>query len=112
MQAVKNEEREWPKDLKKQKEGSDELKPLKAMIAVCSFDGKDGILRCQGCIWAPVYEPLMTALIRNIHDAVVSGHLDRDATLAQVARDYFWPGISNAVKRFCRNCHICGKASI
>ena len=60
----------------------------------------------------PLYEPLTTALIQNIHDAAVSGHPGRDATLAQVAREYFWPGISKSVKRFCKNCHVCGRSSI
>lgn len=59
-----------------------------------------------------MYEPLTTALIQNIHDATVSGHPGTDATLAQVARNYFWPGISKAVKRFCKNCHIYGRSSI
>lgn len=59
-----------------------------------------------------MYEPLTTALIQNIHDAVISGHPGRDATLAQVSRDYFWPGISKSVKRFCKNCHVCGRSSI
>lgn len=74
MQAVQNEEQSWPKDLMIQTKGSDKPKPLKAMTAACSYDDKARILRYQGRIWVPVYEPLITAIIRNIHDAAVSGH--------------------------------------
>lgn len=82
------------------------------MIAACEFDEAVGVVRYQGRIWVPLYEPLTTALIQNIHDSAVAGHPGRDATLAQVAREYFWPGISKSVKRFCKNCHVCGRSSI
>lgn len=98
-------------DLKVQCEGSDEPKPLKAMIAACDFYSVTGALTYQGRIWVPLYEPLTTALVQNIHDVVISEHPGRDATLAQVSRNYFWPGISKAVKWFCKNCHNCGKSS-
>ena len=99
VEAVRNNERGWPKDLKIQIEGSEEPKPLKAMIAACSFENETGILYYQGRIWVPQFEPLTTGIIRNIHDAAVSGHPGGDATLAQVARGYLWPGISKAIKR-------------
>lgn len=112
VQAVKNDERAWPRDLKVQIEGSDDPKPLKAMIAASSFNNETGIFYYQGRVWVPMYEPLTTAIIQIIHNATVSGHPGRDATLAQVARNYFWPGISKAVKRFCKNCHVCRRSSI
>ncbi|KAI0991567.1 hypothetical protein K3495_g16620, partial [Podosphaera aphanis] len=112
VKAVRDNERQWPKDLRVQIEGSKELKPLKAMIAASSFDNETGILYYRGRTWVPQFEPLTTAIIQNIHNAVVSGHPGRDATLAQVARSYFWPGISKAVKRYCKNCHICGRSTI
>ncbi|KAI0994050.1 hypothetical protein K3495_g14133 [Podosphaera aphanis] len=112
IQAVQRNERTWPKDLKVQTEGLDGPKQLKATIASSIFDQESGILRYQGRIWVPLYEPLTTALIQNTHDSIISGHPGRDATLAQVARSYFWPRISKAVKRFCKNCHVCGRSSI
>lgn len=112
VQAVLDGEKAWPKDIKVKTEGSEEWKPLKATIAESSFDKNRRQLLYQGRLWIPMYEPLTTAIIQNVHDATVSGHPGRDATLAQVARDYFWPGMSKAIKRFCKNCHICGRSSI
>ncbi|KAI1000265.1 hypothetical protein K3495_g7933 [Podosphaera aphanis] len=112
ISAVQTNLRSWPKDLKVQPEGSDEAKPLKVTIASAELKQDRGLLCYQGRIWVPMNEPLTTALIQNIHDAATSGHPGRDAALAQVAQDYFWPGISKAVKRFCKNCHVCGRSSI
>ncbi|KAI0997402.1 hypothetical protein K3495_g10783 [Podosphaera aphanis] len=112
IDAIQSQQRTWPRDLKVQTEGSSEPKPLKATIASTYFDQESWLLRYQGRIWVPMHEPLTTAIIQNIHDAAVSGHPGRDATLAQVSREYFWPWISKAVKRFCKNCHICGRSSI
>lgn len=59
-----------------------------------------------------MYEQLKTAIIQNINDAVMSGHHGRDATLAHMSLEYFWPGICKFVKRFCINCHIFRRSSI
>ncbi|KAI1000197.1 hypothetical protein K3495_g8004 [Podosphaera aphanis] len=83
VKAIQDGERAWPRDLKVQTEGSGELKPLQAMIAACSFDHEKGILRYQDRIWVPLFEPLTTSLIQNIHDAAVSGHPGRDSTFHQ-----------------------------
>ncbi|KAI0997952.1 hypothetical protein K3495_g10241 [Podosphaera aphanis] len=82
VRAVDGGERTWPKDLKVCTEGTNESKPLQAMIAASSFDRERGILTYQGRIWVPMFEPLTTALIQNTHDATVSGHPGRDATLS------------------------------
>lgn len=84
--AAENDDQSWPTDLQVQTEGSDETKPFKATTAACKFDREAGILYYEGRIWVPMYEPLTIAIIKNIYDAPVSGHLGRDTTLAQVAR--------------------------
>lgn len=61
--AVSDGEHIWPKDIKVQIEGSEELEPPKAMIAACSFVQEKGLLKYQGRLWIPLYEPLITANI-------------------------------------------------
>lgn len=41
--SVRDNKRVWPKDFKIQTEGSNEPKPLKGMIAACTFDTDSGI---------------------------------------------------------------------
>ena len=45
------------------------------------------------------------------HSAVYAGHLGRDNTLAKIKRLYYWPGMATAVRRMCRSCPTCQKAT-
>ena len=42
----------------------------------------------------------------------MSGHPGRDATMALVSRQFFWPGMSQNIRRFVRNCDVCGRTTI
>lgn len=85
---------------------------LKAPVATGDCDECDGYLRYRGRLWIPSFEPLTTALIQETHDSVISGHPGRDATMALMTRQFFWPGMSQDVRRFVRNCDVCGRTTI
>ena len=87
------------------------LNNLKISLSECRFDTK-GALRFRNRIFIPNYEPLQTALIQNTHDSYLTGHPGRDSTLAILNRNFFWPGISKAVRQFCRNCDVCGRSHV
>lgn len=87
------------------------LKHLKVSLAECSFDAR-GALTFRNRLWIPDYEPLQTALIQQTHDSYVTGHPGRDSTLAIISRNFFWPGISKAIRRFCKNCDVCGRSHV
>ena len=72
----------------------------------------DSHLRHRGRLWIPDYEPLTTRLIQQTHDSAVGGHPGRDNTFALVSRQFFWPGQSQQVRQFVRNCDICGSATV
>lgn len=40
------------------------------------------------------------------------GHPGRDAMIDILGRQFFWPGFSQDIKQFTRNCDICGSATI
>ncbi|KAI0993370.1 hypothetical protein K3495_g14814, partial [Podosphaera aphanis] len=88
-----------------------ELKDLKISLGECNFDAR-GALKFRDRIWIPNYEPLQTALIHQTHDSHITGHPGRDSTLAILSRNFFWPGISKSVRRFCRNCDVCGRTHV
>ena len=95
------------------KKGARKFPPeLKLHVATGECDVHNGHLRYRERLWAPTYEPLTTALIQQIHDSTLSGHPGRDATMALVARQFFWPGISQDVRRFVRNCNVCGRTTL
>ena len=79
---------------------------LKVSISECSIDD-DGKLCFRGRRWVPDSEPLRTGLIQQVHDSLLSGHPGREVTYSLVARQFFWPGMSDSIRRFCNNCHGC-----
>lgn len=53
------------------------------MIVACTFDPEKGILLYQGQIRVPHCESSITAIIQIIHNATISGHPGRNASLAK-----------------------------
>lgn len=84
---------------------------VKASISECSFDDR-GLLQWRNRTWIPEWEPLRTSLIQRTHDSHITGHPGRDATLAILSRSYYWPGQAGDVRRFCRNCDVCGRSHV
>lgn len=83
----------------------------KISLSECLIDAR-GALCFRNRLWILDWEPLHTALIQRTHDSHISGHPGRDNTLAILSRSYFWPGMSTMVRRFCRNCDVCGRSHV
>jgi len=99
-QAVRDNLRRFPTRLK-----------VNTSIAECDLDDQDR-LRFRGRRWVPDDEPLRTRLIQGAHDSILSGHPGRDMTYAILSRTLYWPGLSDAVRRFVRNCDKCGANTV
>jgi hypothetical protein len=97
--TIKNQERQFPLEL-----------GLKIATGEC--DLQDRRLRYRERFWLPNYEPLTTAVIQANHDAYLSGHPGRDATIAIIARKFFWLGMNQAVRSFIKACDVCGRTTI
>ena len=80
-------------------------------VADCTVDD-NGYLRFRGRLWVPDYEPLRTAIIQELHDSVLTGHPGKNGTITVVSREFFWPNLQTTVKRFVRNCGICGRTKV
>lgn len=81
---------------------------LKVSISEC-VAGDEGELRFRGRRWVPNHEPLRTRIIQQTHDSVVNGHPGREGTSAIISRDFFWPNMLQDIRRFVRNCDVCGR---
>ena len=46
-------------------------------------------------------------IMKLAHESLMSGHLAVKRTIQKVLLEFFWPGISNDIKRYCRSCDIC-----
>ena len=100
--VVRRGERVFPTDL---------TSPVKVSVSDCTVDD-NGYLRFRGRLWVPNYEPLRTAIIQELHDSVLSGHPGKNGTITVVSREFFWPNLQTTVKRFVRNCGVCGRTKV
>jgi transposase InsO family protein len=100
----------WRRVYKKERSFPPALK-IKVSIAECHIDSR-GLLLFRDRIWVPAAEPLRTRLIQDTHDSHITGHPGRDSTFAILSRRFFWPGLSKGVRRFVRNCDVCGRVTI
>jgi hypothetical protein len=80
----------------------------KISLGECSLNPR-GILQFRNRILVPEWEPFRTHLIQKTHDSHVIGHPERNSTFAILRRSFHWPGISQMVRRFYRNCDVCGR---
>lgn len=101
--AVKAGDRSFPADIA--------LKS-RVNIAECTV-AADGVLRGrENRIWVPDYEPLRTSILQRIHDSYLSGHPGRDTMVGILLRRWFWPKLRECVRRFVRNCDVCGRSTV
>ena len=84
---------------------------VKTSLAECHLDER-GLLRFRDRVWIPESEGLRTSLIQQTHDSHITGHPGRDATYTILSRRFFWPNIAKDVRRFLRNCAVCGRSTI
>ncbi|CAJ2651960.1 unnamed protein product [Trifolium pratense] len=93
---------------------------LKVQVSECSIDSLNRLL-FRDRIWIPGAPPdgennqldaLRTKLIQKTHDSSIVGHPGREGTISILSRDYYWPKMHKQVRRFLRNCHICGRTKV
>lgn len=84
----------------------------RVQISECSIGNSDNLLRFRDRIWVPRLEPLRTRLLQRAHDSVLTGHPGRDETYRVISRRWFWPDMLSDVRRFVRNCDVCGDATV
>ena len=81
---------------------------LRLSISECEIDDSGNLLY-RNRRWVPESEPLRTGIIHAIHASRALGHPGRNLTHQAVAREYFWPSMSNTVRQYVRNCSVCGR---
>ena len=52
-------------------------------------------------------EKLRDNVLQVAHDSILGGHLGNTKTLDRVLNNFFWPGITQDVQRYCQSCDIC-----
>ncbi|KAI0994204.1 hypothetical protein K3495_g13979 [Podosphaera aphanis] len=101
--AVRAGERSFPPDL---------AIKMTANIAECAVTADDVLHGRDNRVWVPDYEPLRTAIMQKTHGSFLTGHPRRDTMIGILLRRWFWPKMRNSVRRFVRNCDVCGRTTV
>ena len=58
-------------------------------------------------LYIPDLAELRTRIISEQHETLPARHGGRATTYHRVSRHFYWPGMTDTVQRFIRNCHTC-----
>lgn len=57
-----------------------------------------------------IFENLNLLMIKEVHDRIISTHLNYQKIISLLAYNYYWPKIKNTRHRYIQNYHICNHA--
>ena len=60
----------------------------------------------------PENELLRTQLSQRTHDFLLTSHPGREITATLVFKSYSWQGMLFNIRRFVRNCDVCGRNKV
>ena len=81
-----------------------ELK-LKLLLLECSIDDDNKVI-FRKKKWVLCSEPLKTGIIHQTHTSIFAGYSDKEITYKFISKKYFWPSISENIKKYIKNCDI------
>lgn len=62
----------------------------------------------QTCIWQLVVpKSKRKEVFRFYHDTTTAGHFGYEKTLDKIRQTFYWPGITDDTRDYCKNCDIC-----
>jgi len=61
----------------------------------------------EGRVYVPKNEKLRVEIIRLHHNTLVAGHGGQWKIVELITRNYWWPGVTNEVKRYVEGCDQC-----
>ncbi|OJD20433.1 hypothetical protein ACJ73_08233 [Blastomyces percursus] len=65
----------------------------------------------RGRRWVPQSETLRTRIMQETQDSRMTGHPGREQLYRIISREYYWPEISDNIRRFLRNCNRCSSVA-
>ena len=68
---------------------------------------QNGLLLYKGKIFLGSCDVLKAAVLQQVHDNPLEGHLGFLKTLHRVQKDFYWPGLRSDVKKHVRECDVC-----
>ena len=69
-----------------------------------------GLVRFRNLIVVPSDDEIKRKICELYHDSIPAGHPGRQNTLALIARNYYWPRMSEFVNRYVDSCNLCQRS--
>jgi hypothetical protein len=73
------------------------------------FRVDNGLVRFRGLVYVPDNNEVKHLILQLFHDSIPAGHPGRANTLSLIARNYYWPHMSEFVLRYVDGCELCQK---
>jgi hypothetical protein len=70
---------------------------------------REGLLYYRNKIYVPESDDLRIQILRQHHDNPSAGHPGRAKTFELLSRSYYWKGMNTDVRRYVKNCRMCGR---
>lgn len=67
----------------------------------------DGLVRFRGLVYVPDDPEVKRWILQLYHDSIPAGHPGVSNTLEMVSRNYYWPRMSDFVRRYVEGCETC-----
>ena len=67
----------------------------------------DGLVMLDGRICLPNNEEVKTAVLQEIHDTPIGGHLGRDKTTHTIKHRFYWEKMDEEIERYVVSCPQC-----
>ena len=83
---------------------------FKFFIGDCSLNNNETFFFKKK--WVFENELFRTQLIQRIHDFLLIGHFWREISVTLMFKNYFWLNVLLNIRRFVRNCDVCGRNKI
>ena len=80
-----------------------------ALVQLADCENRFDRLYVQGKQYVPKSTRLRAKICQTLHDSIAAGHPGRTKMIAQVYRNYWFPGLPRFVERWVRNCYVCKK---
>jgi len=68
---------------------------------------REDLLYYRDRLYIPDDDELKAEVLRLCHEDPAAGHPGRAKTYELISREYYWKGLSTAVRRWVKNCTIC-----
>lgn len=77
-------------------------------ISLSECEAREGEIFYRNRIWVPGHCDLQLRLIQQRHDTPSAGHPGYERTFS-LLKDYYWPGMTETIKRYVKNCTTCSR---